>query len=157
MPEKEKKDATIKPTPGTAAAHQIEVDRLTLQNKRLQAKLDIAVEEANYSKKELKRIENDYRARVANTLKLDIQDVLGCTDVEIAKLTHELTVDQLEKMLEHVMLVRTVDPTTKDGVFKPIRTGKDLAVPTYGEPDNFTVGDLFGKKAEDIRKMKGEF
>lgn len=150
------KDDATTPTPGSAAAHKIEVDRLTLQNKRFEAQLKIATDELNFAKDALKKIENDYKARVANTLKLDIQDVLGCSDVELAKLTHGKTVEELESMLGHVMLVRTEKPTGKDAKFKPIRTGV-AATPRYGEPTNMTVGDLFGKTKEEIRKMGGQF
>lgn len=149
------KPLKVDATPGSAAAHQIEVERLSLANKRLEAQLKIAVDELTYAKKELKKIENDYKAKVANTLKLDIQDVLGCSDVEAAKLTHGMKVKELESMLSHVMLARTEKPTEKEGKFKPIRT--DVEPKEYGEPANLTVGNLFGKKAEDIRKMGGEF
>lgn len=156
MSSKTNKDATaIKPTPGSPAAHKFEIDRLTMANKRLKAKLKIANDELVYAKKSLKKIENDYTARVANTLKLDIQDVLGCDNTELAKLTHGMNVEELENMLSHVMLARTDKPTDEKGTFKPIRTG--ATIKRYGEPENLTVGNLYGKTAEDIRKMKGEF
>ena len=147
---------TTDATPGSPAAHSIEVDRLILANKRLEAQLKIANDELTFAKKSLKKIENDYRARVSNTLKLDIQDVLGCDNTELAKLTHGLKVEELESMLKHIMLARTEKPADNEGTVKPIRTPQ-TAIAKYGEPENMTVGNLFGKSAEEIKKMGGKF
>ena len=150
MPDK-KTDAT--PTPGSPAAHKIEIDRLTLKTDRLEAKLKVATDELTFAKTNLVRIKNDYEARVVSTLKLDIQDLLGCDDVELSKITHGKKIEELETML-NTLILKT--DRTPEGQFKPIRTGA-ATPPEYGKPENLTVGDIFGKTPDEIRKMGGNF
>lgn len=148
MPQ-QKKDATTKSV-------KIEIDRLTLRNSRLEAKLQVATDELNFAKQALKEIEAGYKARVLNTLKLDIQDVLECSDTELAKLTQDKSVEELESMLSNFILAKgDIEGQKKTrSTFKPIK-------PAYGastvQNTGLTVGCLFGKTREDILKMKGDF
>lgn len=158
MPEK-KKDATKpQPTVGSAMAHSISIDRLLLKNAEIEAKLDAVTKELVVAKDAMKRIEADYEKEVCTKLKMDIQTVLGCSDAEREKLCHGKTDEELSMMLQNfVTATKDRTPTGQDGTFKHIRTGA-VEPRKYGDQsEHFTVGDLFGKSREDIKKMGGKF
>lgn len=138
---------------------KIQIDRLTLANKRLNAKLAARDEELKFAKDALLKIAAGYEARVKNTLKLDIQDVLGCSDMELHKLTDGKSIEELDQMFSNFI-------TATDSVKSPydktkvktasIRPGTRGVASVPGSED-LTVGQLFGKSAKEIREMGGEF
>lgn len=145
MPTKKEMDAT-------PSAVKVELDRLGLHNARLKADLKVSNAERDFAKTALTAIKNDYEARVSNTLKLDIQDVLKCSPKQLAELTHGKSVEELDAMLNHVMLARSSDPTNKDkSTYKPIRV--DTGTPKYGDDTGLTVPNIFGKTPTQVREM----
>lgn len=139
-------------------AVKIQIDRLTLANTRLVAQKAALNEELKFAKASLIKIAADYEARVKNTLKMDIQDVLGCSDMELHKLTDGKKIEDLEAMFHNFV-------TATDAVKSPydktkiktasIRPGASGVASVPGS-ENLTVGNLFGKSREEIRKMGGE-
>ena len=159
MPEK-KKDATpgkVTPTIDSAMAHSIELDRLKLKNASLEVQLDATTKQLVEAKESLKKIEADYNTDVVTKHKMDIQMVLGCSDAERDKLCFGKDDKELAADLKRYVIGVAKRKPQEPGIFKSIRTG--AAEPRkYGDStENFTVGCLYGKSAEDIKKMGGQF
>lgn len=145
------------PKETNASTFKTENDRLIRANKRLSKKNASLTSELELAKRSLLKIKADYENRVKNSLKLDIQESLECTDVELAKLTRGKTVDQLEQMLVNftTAIESRKSPYAKDS--KPITASIRPAIANYPGARRLTVGDLFNKTPEQIREMKGDF
>lgn len=137
---------------------QIRIDRLTLANARLAAKLAASNEELKLAKTSLLRIRADYEARVKNDYKVNIQEILGCPDNELLNLTRGKTIEQLEQMLQNFMLAADAHKTPYDKTkTKTVSIRPGVAGPIVPGSEDLTVGCLFGKSAKEIREMKGVF
>lgn len=135
---------------------KVQIDALVLRNTRLQNDLENALEELKYAKAQLLEIKQGYAAQVATNIKLDIQAILGINDQDLAKLTQGKTIEDLEAMLNHLVIAHDAGITATDKskqLFKPIRSVSGAVAGSSG----MTVGCLFGKTAEEIRKMGGNF
>ena len=154
MPSK-KKDATT-PTTDSPMAHSIELTRLNLQNAKLAAENAGLKKEINEAKAAMKTIESTYDAEICGKLKLDIQKLLGYSDVEVASLTHGKNDKELSAMLSNfATAIKNVKRDT--GTFKSINTG--AAEPkVYGDQsEGMTIGNIYGKTREEIKEMGGKF
>lgn len=135
---------------------KLEISRLTLANTRLARDNKVIGEELKFAKAALLKIKAGYDARVKNTLGMNIQDVLGCSDLDLVKLVESKTVEQLEQMYQNFALATDTRKTPYDRTkvkTASIRAGSGFAAPGA---ENLTVGNLFGKSREDIIKMGGD-
>jgi len=154
-----KTDATIttdKPTKDSPMAHSIELDRLNLQNAKLAAENAGLRKKVNEAKAAMKTIESTYDAEICGKLKLNIQNLLGYSDVEVAALTHGKTDKELSAMLANFSTaIKNVK--REPGTFKSISAG--AAEPrAYGDQsENLTVGNIYGKTRKEILEMGGKF
>lgn len=142
MPDKPNKGAK----PQTDSV-RIQLDKLRLQNARLKAANDIQDAEIKLARRKLKEYKDEVETRLINETKLDIQSVLKCSDLELTKLTAGKTLDQLEAMLENMLLVKG----DKAKPFTSIRAGGDASKTA---DDMFTMPDLFGKTAKQVREIE---
>lgn len=153
----EVKIMTPKPTIATETdKFKLEISRLTLANTRLARDNKVIDEELKFAKAALIKIKAGYEARVKNTYGMDIQDVLGCSDLDLVKLVQGKTVEQLEQMYENFALATDAQKTPYDK--RKVKTASIRPGATFAGPgtENLTVGSLFGKSREDILKMKGD-
>lgn len=137
---------------------KIENTRLTLANKRLVARLAERDEELNFAKAALLKIKAGYESRVKNTLKMDIQDILGCSDIELAQLTKGKTIEGLEQMFENFLTA--TDATKSPYAEKKVKTAtiRSTSVDSRPGSEGLTVSaiSLYGKSPKEIREMGGK-
>lgn len=155
--EKEVKTMPKKDVATDTTDFKLENSRLLLANTRLARDVDLLTKENLFAKAALVKIKAGYEARIKNTLAMDIQDVLGCSDLELVKIVEGKTVEQLEQMFQNFALAADSHKTPYDPSKKirtaSIRAGAGFAGQGAG---NLTVGNLFGKSREEIIKMKGD-
>lgn len=130
-------------------------ERLRLANTRLSAQNAAANEELKIAKAALIKIGSDYEARIRATHKMNIQDLLGCSDLELRKLTDSKSVEELDLMETNFQTAAEArkSPYSTPARTASIRTGSALVA---GD-ENLTVGSLFGKTRAEILEMKGDF
>lgn len=144
-------------TKNDATTFKTKIDQLTRANTRLANTNEQLTKELNLAKESLINIRADFEARVKHSLALDIQGMLGCSDVELQKLIKGKTVDQLEQMAENFA---TAVDSRKSPYTKPttasIRPGTSAPFELPGGA-RLTVGSTFGKTQKEIAEMGGEF
>lgn len=136
---------------------KLRIDGLTMANKRLARDKDLLQDELKIAKAGLLKLKADYEASLRHTYALDIQELLGYSDLETQKLIQGKPLDELAQMRENFMRSVDAHKTPYDPTkikTATIRPGTSFASP--GDED-LTVGNLFGKTREEIREMKGDF
>ena len=133
--------------------------RLTLANKRLVAKVAALTDELDFAKAALVKIKAGYESRVSNTLKMDIQDILGCSDIELHKLTDGKSIEELEQMFENFCTATDAlkSPYEKAKTTKTASIRPGVAAVAPGR-DGLTVSavSMYGKNRETILKETAE-
>lgn len=145
------------PNEKDVATFKIQIERLTLANKRLVAEKKTLAKELSFAKNALLKIQAGYNARVRSALLMNIQNVLGLSDQATLKLTHGASIEELETMFENFSLAVDSKKSPYQKQEAPTATIRGSSVAVASGGIRRTVGDLSGKTPEEILKMGGEF